>query len=246
MGLYRVTLTGADRSVNPKDLVKVWETFPFVEWGILIGSSFGGTRFPSRMWIEQVIEERFRTDNKMPLALHVCGDRLRCIQMGRPDLLAMFGAKLSAFSRVQLNWHGEVQPPGTAERLLAAFCLMDVGGWDPEIILQLDGVNDEIGHALSRRFRVSGLFDQSHGAGVMPDEWPAPRSDMMCGYAGGLGPGSIVHQLGRIQGVVRPDRPFWIDMETRLFNDKYEFDLDRCRLVLESAREFVSTPANCN
>ena len=46
MKLQYVTMTGADESVDPKALIELSKEFPFVEWGILIGSQ-SGMRFPS-------------------------------------------------------------------------------------------------------------------------------------------------------------------------------------------------------
>lgn len=235
--LERVTLTGADNTVNPSDLREIHEQYPFVEWGILIGSNGACHRFPSVDWIHQLIEERVATNNTMRLALHVCGGRLRAIANGRPDIEDILGARLGAFSRVQLNWHGERQFREVSEKVLESFCKMDGGNWDPEIIFQLDGVNDELSAAPSRRYRCSGLFDKSHGAGVLPGQWSKSRHDMPCGWAGGLGPENVVEEFHKIRPMAYG--PFWIDMETKLYADDGRFDLSKCRSVLESMKPFV-------
>lgn len=234
--LETVTLTGADDSVDPRQLRKLSDEFPFVEWGILIGSNFGGTRFPSGGWIRNLIEERVGSNNTMHLSLHICGRWLREIAAGRSNLPECLGSDLYAFDRCQLNWHGERQAwSAIRTNILAAFYQLEP--WEPTIINQLDGVNDELLSEASRRFRVAGLFDASHGSGQKPGEWPKSRVDMQCGWAGGLGPDNVAAEIPRI--AEQAYGPFWIDMETKLFTGN-QFDLAKCRSVLEAVDEFVA------
>lgn len=52
MILDKVSITGADDSVNPKDLVELSEEFPFVEWAILLSKSrMRSNRYPSLNWM---------------------------------------------------------------------------------------------------------------------------------------------------------------------------------------------------
>ncbi len=47
MKIDKVTLTGADDSVRPAELVEISQQYPLVEWGILFSKSQQGTaRFP--------------------------------------------------------------------------------------------------------------------------------------------------------------------------------------------------------
>ena len=73
MPLTCVTITGADDLTDVGDLAILSHEFPFVEWGILIGSNEDVERFPSRMWIQQLIKAREGMNNEMRLSLHVCG-----------------------------------------------------------------------------------------------------------------------------------------------------------------------------
>lgn len=239
--LYRVTLTGADESIRPSDLIELSKEFPFVEWGILVGTSTGH-RMPGVEWINELCEVRLSLNNEMNLALHVCGKHLRGIASGKPTLEQLLDYRVCCFGRFQLNWHGDPWPRDVSEAVLQSFCRMAGADFDPEIIFQLDGVNDHLMVGAMRRFRVSGLFDRSHGAGVLPTEWPSPRNEFCCGYAGGLGPDNVVEQLNAIQRAVQPDRPFWIDMETKLYTDG-RFDLEKCRSVLSECAKFVEVGA---
>lgn len=231
--LETVTLTGADDSVSPHQLRELSEEFPFVEWGILIGSDSGHHRFPSLPWIANLIGEREKTNNTMKISLHICGRYLREIASGQSDLMRLLGPGLCAFSRCQLNWHAERQGQ-IAENILAAFC--HLSPWEPTIIFQMDGVNGDLASGCIRRFRCAGLFDRSHGAGVKPDLWPLALTYMQSGWAGGLGPDNVAEESPKIAEVA--NQPFWIDMETKLFTGQ-RFDLDKCRCVLEAMAPHV-------
>jgi hypothetical protein len=58
MQLKCVTLTGADDSILPEDLVALSRDFPFVEFGILFCRTFQGRRpgFPSEDWLRRLIK----------------------------------------------------------------------------------------------------------------------------------------------------------------------------------------------
>lgn len=229
-----VTLTGADDSVDPKSLAVLSKEFPFVEWGILIGSH-EGVRFPTRDWINRLVDLNCELgDGRMNLSLHICGRYLNSIADGRPLLLEELGPRLMSFSRCQLNWHGE-ERPAIQERILNAFC--EMFPWEPEIINQFDGVNDHLISAAMRRFRCAALFDQSHGAGVVPANWERGLSDICCGWAGGIGPDNVIECLDSIRD--KAVQPYWIDMETRLFTNG-NFDLSKCRSVLEQVIESIA------
>lgn len=221
-----ITLTGADDSVSPKQLAEISLEFPFVEWGILLGSG-EGIRFPSIDWINELIELQIDSHHAMNLSLHICGKYLRGIATSLPTPQDGLGPGLLAFQRCQLNWHGE-KWRSIEEHILSSFCRMFP--WEPEIIFQLDGINDQLMTAASRRFLCSGLFDLSHGAGILPDQWSDARYDIACGWAGGIGPENVIDCLDSI--AKKAKQPFWIDMETKLFTGD-QFDLTKCRAVLE-------------
>ena len=243
-----VTITGADDHTEPSELVDIWRHFPYVEWGILIGSGtrIGASwRFPSAGWIDRLVEARKQAGGTMRLSLHLCGDALRTVARGALGWLPEY-VSLRAFRRVQLNWHGMVQPEETAGNLLRAF---DGKMWDPQIICQLDGVvgnqwiADELVYARGKD-KVVGLHDRSHGAGVMPQDWALPSSTLDVGWAGGLGPDNLKYELPRIQHVALPDRPWWIDMETKVRTTSCRaLNLTAVIRCLELAQPYVSEAA---
>lgn len=253
-GLKVVTLTGADDSLGehgPSEMLKLSEEFPFVEWGILIGSKPGRSRFPGLAFFERLHEawaHRLESETEFRLSLHLCGSILDTVKRGR--LLLPTWVPWGIFRRVQLNWHAEelssVEWVNTL-KALAELGAASYQGLFEEAIFQVDGVNDldfesfdPNGEPRMIRPRLSGLFDTSHGAGRLPGGgWRKPiDGHKWCGYAGGLGPMNIAEELPKIQAAAG-DVPFWVDMETRLYDGRDQFDLGRCRAVLEACRPFV-------
>lgn len=240
MSLNCVTITGADDETDPEALLELSARYPFVEWGILIGSQIG-PRFPSVDWIQRLTQCRLNCNNAMRLSLHVCGRPLREIASGMSHLDRTLGPALYAFQRVQLNFNGLRMSDGVSENVLNAFCGLDGFGWDPTLIFQLDGVNDQLFRESSRRFACVGLLDQSHGAGILPSEWPTPHSLMGCGWAGGLGPENLEAEIPRIAAKVYRAFDYWIDMETQVRTDAGSaLDLARVEQCLQIASKYVA------
>lgn len=247
MVITGVTLTGADDKTNPEELIDLSAKFPFVEWGILVGSNGGKSRFPSGDWIYLLNECVSALHSKPRFALHVCGRLLRGM-LQDASCESSFGAALTdslhIFKRWQLNFHGEPITPAQGNNLRLALA----GGREQrEIIVQLDGVNNWVlDLLLSDGLRASGLYDTSHGAGVLPGEWPVPNAKWEIGYAGGLGPDNVVDELGLIAKSAK-DQRFWIDMETKLrttTGDGDKFDLWKCKRVLELCRSHFKSMAS--
>jgi len=240
--LDRVTITGADDSISPEDLLGLTVDYPFVEWGILVSKKQeGSSRFPSEDWIKRLVEIKRGQPNPHPsmrLSMHVCGRWVRQLMMGDGREFSMFLAgKWCAFERIQLNFHAE--PHQTVPAI-------DIwGGWNQDCfkgaqyIVQFDGVNEHMLHLLKNAgFDAVPLFDLSGGAGVLPEEWPKPVGNY-CGYAGGLSPDNLEEQLERISQVCGGG-PIWIDTETRVRSDHdRQFDLGLVRDFLEAARPWA-------
>lgn len=246
--LTGVTLTGADDTVQMKDLIALSNEFPFVEWGILISNHVDDRkrpRFPSWNWLKDM--PNYEGGN---FSLHICGSYLLDIwQMGIMPFNSRYEVDLQAkFSRAQLNFHGDAIEKddgidGEGYPTLS-FALSTDNDSDWEFIVQLDDVNNWVLDELKKdhpRLKLSGLYDCSHGAGIKPDKWPVPNSNWKVGYAGGLGPDDLEEDIKAILEVAG-DQPIWIDMETKIrsfVNGKDIFDLDKCRVALEKASKFI-------
>ncbi len=234
-----VTLTGADDSVDPQELINLSFDFPFVEWGILIGTRAGLHRFPSMGWIGKLVKLKHENANRfhpIHLSLHICGRWLREIAKGTP---LSWPTEFLAFERCQLNWHGETQGD-ISSKIVQSF--QQLKGWNPTVIFQFDGVNDHLCAACAESLNVAALFDQSHGAGLLPERWNRAIPDFPCGHAGGLGADNVAVELPKIMPMVDKAQYAWIDMETKLFTGE-RFDLRECGSVLAQAAPFVEATA---
>lgn len=246
MNLDRVTITGADNSTTPESLALLTEKYPFVEWGILVSSSYrdaGGSRFPSHDWIRRL--QRITAGMEISLSLHVCGHWVRELLMGNSYIPEFM---LSGFQRIQLNFHAERTP---CDPRLCYNALLSLGA--PQFIFQIDGATGNA-HLESVTAEYDGdgraidavpLFDISGGAGILPTEWPKPQymnndvDHCYHGYAGGLGPENLAAQLPLI-GEAAGNTRIWIDMETRVRSaDDKKFDLAKVSRCLDIASPFV-------
>lgn len=237
--LKTVTITGADNSIRLDELFKLSDKFPFVEWGILVSRSSQGTpRFPSFLWMLELsdMNEARALDGKEPIKLscHLCGAYVRELLGGDDKFIKTELETIwDMFNRVQINTHGE--PHNTGFLFSDGLNLND--GDKKEWIFQFDNVNSEImEEAIHDGVNAAALFDLSHGAGVLPEDWPKPIHNIHCGYAGGLSPENLKNQIKIIEGVVGKT-PIWIDMETHVrSNGDLQFDLEKvekCLLIAE-------------
>lgn len=230
MHLDRVTITGADDSIEPENLIHLTEKYPFVEWGILFsGSRQGGPRYPSDDWVTKLVTLSHSLPN---LCAHLCGKWVRDLVLeGNATWWTKYDPGPSVFNRIQLNFHGQFHK--ACDRFPKK-----IKGFDHDFILQHDGVNDETILKLGADLRVFPLFDLSGGAGVVPDAWPKPIWKYQ-GYAGGLGPATLEPELVRIAAAAGDSR-IWIDMETRVRSDDDRlFDLGKVESCLRRAAPFV-------
>lgn len=238
-----VTITGADNTIDPSDLVKLSQDFPFVEWGILLSRKrMGESRYPSFTWMVD-LHSCTEMYPFLKLSCHLCGAYVREFIKGDVAFVEReIGAdKWNMFQRVQLNFHGIKH-----EHAEVLYALIRKSG--KEFIFQHDDVNQQIAFDAARRsHNVSILFDKSGGAGILPDKWPELLPDIKCGYAGGLGPDNLKSQIELIEGIVG-DTSIWIDMETKVRSftagvqtnvTKDIFDLDKVRQCLEIAKPFI-------
>lgn len=232
--LSMVTLTGAGNNIDPNDLLKISKLYPFVEWGILVKSEdfTAGNRFPNAQWVRELL---VTVQKKVNLSLHICPPLLDNIVY---DSNFTWHIPLN-YKRIQLNFHGQLVDPQFYPNILN-FCQNK----HFRTIVQLDDVNNDIlTFLLKNGVNATGLFDTSHGAGIRPTTWPQNdfQTDSI-GFAGGLGPETIVDDLEAIYGVFKTgkQKTFWIDMETNLFNHNGRFDLNICQNVLQKVTDMLS------
>lgn len=232
-----VTVTGADDSIRPEELVSVAKDYPFVEFGILLSKKQQGTkRFPSRNWLDELYI-LWRNENLL-LSGHLCGKWVRDLCLGTPSFFEEFGYTWKMFERFQLNFHAE---PHQVNDKQFSEILRQYLAYKP-IIFQMDGANEKVFNSLEARREIQAfpLFDLSGGTGLSPKEWPNQLPNTYCGYAGGLSPTNLQEQMERISEVA--SGPIWIDAETLLRSeDDMVFDLEKVRRFLETAKPWVKT-----
>lgn len=216
MNIKYCTITGADDKTDLDAMRKLQDDFPFVEWGILVGSpsNAGQPRWPCNRWVVDLFNYPGNGSfgaKYIRRAIHLCGQPLRELLLGNihdrfmPYALASRDQTIT----VQLNTHGERHDLSVAGIELIR---------DLQItpIVQLDGQNTHILTALRKACpNVRAIFDMSHGTGVLPQSWPFPIAGVHCTYAGGLSPvrlGDHLKQMEEMAGEVE----FSIDMETHV------------------------------
>ena len=245
MKLDLVTMTGADITTHPKDLLELSNKYPFVEWGILISknrSSINVPRYPSIEWVKNYLFE-FNQKGLDKLSCHICGSWVRDLLKGDDTVFQEMPFLLDIFNRFQLNFHAE-----KVSCDLGAFINLLNKYPTKHFIFQIDGENgnkifDEVlkTNSPGRNFDAYPLFDISGGQGILPDEWPSfIKSAGYNGYAGGLGPENLREQLEKIQDTVDEDDRIWIDMETKVrSNNDFTFDLEKVEKCLKIAKDFM-------
>jgi len=233
--LTTVTVTGADDSVRPEELVAIAAEYRFVEFGILFGNHPGTPRFPSLDWIAELHRKVRCAPCSVGLAVHLCGNSVTDFLSGYPTPVL----DNSLFARCQINTHAEERAFGV-ENVRRSVRYANIRG--ARVIFQLDGVNHGLLLAClgtKEPYHVAGLYDLSHGAGLLPEVWEKPIPGVACGYAGGLSPGNVAEQVKKIS-LVAGDAPFWIDAETHLRSENdASFNLVKVERFLEAARPYV-------
>lgn len=228
--LTRVTITGADDQVDPRELVAFSTRYPFVEWGVLFSTSRAGqSRYPTEDWVWSLARAVGR--RPVHLAAHLCGacarDTLNGVRSRIDDLPL-------TFDRIQLNGY---------EELTDAFCGMVSSPTDeagPEYILQARTPEGLATATRDRRRlrRGSILVDPSGGRGLdaRPMWADVETGDGWIGFAGGITPSNVVGAVASLTR--RKSGPFWIDMESGVRRDD-RFDLALAVEVLARAEPFV-------
>lgn len=239
---------GADDSVDPNLLGVYSHLYPLVEFGVLFRPDKEGTpRYASPEWVSKLALVAAKSQGKMKLAAHLCGDRVNEVLKGDGSFLQTLPS--SGFQRVQINATA-VNGVDTSRLTESVDALLSLTSKYPmlEFILQkneetkplwngiLQSSTEEAGGAGRLPENVSMLVDESKGTGVAASSWPKPPVEYEIGYAGGIGPSNIVTVL---QDVLEAGdgRSVWIDMESSLRstkNGKDVFDMDKCFQVIEA------------
>lgn len=237
-----VTITGADDKVDVGWLVDTSRKYPFVEWGILIGSGdrYGTPRYPSQEWTLDAVRVLGRSGSHF--AVHLCGtlskgyqDESESHQLAIRSILFM--ALVPQQVRVQLN--------GTrTKRFKTSIPFVE------HIMVAKDVGQAQIYSNSAGTFESSVLIDASGGRGVAVDlgalkEEVVSNLDMFhrgckIGLAGGIDVSSVQYAINDVivmSEVIGGSRR-WVDLETGARTNN-EFDKDKVIAILEAAKEVL-------
>jgi hypothetical protein len=236
MKLKYVTLTGADDTVDPAALLDLSEKYPFAEWAILFSQSKSDVpRYPSLDWVSRLVDAAASLP-EANLSAHLCGKWVDDAMRGTFAFFDQKGMDL-VWSRFQLNMgHSRVRQAVKSETLLAGLPV----GSSPIFGGNYDGIELDVKRLADKGVAV--LFDASGGKGLETKVWPKAIDGLFCGYAGGLGPDTVVAELDRIAEAAG-DATVWIDMESRVrtkADGKDVFDLAKCEQVLRACKPWVA------
>lgn len=243
MNLTKVTITGADDSVNPFDLIEISKKYPFVEFGILLSKKHiaaGAPRFPTTNWTSSL--GCYAHKHGIKLSAHICGKWVRDIMVGDWAILNEGHiVLLNACDRIQFNFNAATHA-FDADAFLDHVGKIQMRMELSQYIFQHDGVNNHCLKAAERAgMNAVPLFDLSGGTGALPLHWPSSSGfDHGCGYAGGLSPENVADQLAKIEKVCG-DKEIWIDVETKVRSaDNLHLDLGKVDAFLRAASGFVN------
>lgn len=234
MKLNRVTITGADNNTDINEMLEISKQYPFVEWGILFSPKrIGEERYPDMKWVGKLAETFFK-DTRLNLSAHLCGGYTREMLMGKSELINNnLKDYLTIFMRRQLNFNSsknEVDLYGFFKLLERAPIL--------SFILQQNNANFKICQDVRNRKmqNIAFLYDSSGGRGTIASQWKQPFDGFFTGYAGGLSPENLGHELRKIEEVVG-DNEIWIDTESRVRTNGV-LDMDKVKQFLEIASKY--------
>lgn len=216
-----LTLTGIDASVDMDAAQRLWDRYPLVEFGVLVGSKSGTARhnrYPSLATVKRWRD--MAASRGKAMALHLCGPYSRAVMQGTigPAL------ELSAgFQRVQVN--------ATSYNYDQIVQFAEAPECDSVIPQRRypPGSEPPLNHP-----KVEYLQDLSGGRGRSDfTSCPAPTDPRArWGYAGGLGPANIGQAI-KFTDEFDSFRT-WLDMEPGIRTPEDWMDLDRATAVCEA------------
>lgn len=226
------TFTGVDHKTDLSKLIKISTTYPFVEWGFLFSLANGLSRFCSDTMIINTLST---LPSSVLTSVHFCGKSVIALLNENAESVnnLLQAILLRNNTRIQLNFNYQYCDDDfipLLQQFLTKYPHLHV-------ITQYNDNNSEVYAHFTQFNNFELLFDQSGGRGISANDWPTPISNIVCGYAGGLGVDNIDEQLMLIKQVVA-DKPYWIDMENKLrtFDENHIdwLDLNKCANVARS------------
>jgi hypothetical protein len=233
MKIDRVTISGADDTVNVSELLRLQRKYPFVEWGVLVSKKrMGQKRYPTEQWIKSLPYE-------LRLSMHFCGEIGRqFVNKPTPELL--FSPNGDHWERTQLNFSFKEDTDYTDN--LFSIALAAAATPNKSIVLAYNKSSKKNLDSFIKSFpslpeNVHFLYDSSGGRGTEIKSFSKPLINYT-GYAGGLNPENVFTICETLTNMEWEDN-VWIDMESGVRTNDV-FDLSKAESVLKTCSTFIN------
>lgn len=228
MTLKRCTLAGVDESTPLFELAVISDLHSYAEWAFLYSPGKQGSRgrYPTVDRIERGLRE---LPAYVHLALHVRDAAVAQLLDKERVVTGLLRQLAERGGRAQLD--GDLSE-GLVDPRALRMLILD----HPSVhfILRHNEKTAAAAAALAGVPNLAILYDVSRGRGVRSESWPMAPSTHRCGYAGGLGPETLLKSLALIYQAAGHEE-FWIEMEDQLRDGNDRFDLSAARACLEIA-----------
>ena len=245
MMLKRITCSGANEYTDAEELVKVIGSYNKAELGIQVSGKKGGFGTARYWWIQTLYLLQYDQARPMDIALHVNSDWVeRFCQGDIPEELKKFldmrrKSGEPFIGRVQLNFKIGREKTPDLKKLLDAIAECQGGPQEEKhrFIFSYNEANAEfINEVYKTGLKFDLLYDNSHGEGIEPEDYPKPvYRNIEQGYAGGLSPENVEAKLWKISKEVPVGFVFNIDAEGRLKGEDGHLSLKKCEEYLKKA-----------
>lgn len=237
--LERISFIGVDERTDLNAVLNMKNgvnhiRFP-LEFGVLFSKSkqaTGNNRYPSTTLVKQIGR---KLHGRVKTSLHLCGSSVQEFL----NLDEEYRDIIKYYDRVQLNFRIK-NPDDINEIFDMATKIVDAAeAFDKPLIIQYnknkaglveyilsEGVPSDLIHV---------LFDASGGYGVELTNPLPVFDDVLCGYAGGIGPDTVQDILSKIYDANYVDSIFYIDMESKIRTEDDWFSIEKCERVVENA-----------
>lgn len=237
MKITKVMIAGVDNQTSIKELEKIYNEFPFVEWGVLYSSAKNRARYPNKEFIDELCDA-----NAGEMSAHFCGSYSRDIlENGNFDDANDLHDK---FTHIQLNYnfHTRVKYWNTYH------VIKFLTTYERIVILQNNKSNHNYLIPIYKQFenidivdanyKLKILQDASGGRGKEITHIPKPSFHCNYGIAGGINEDNIVKIAKKVIEFNAPNQS-WLDLESGARTDN-KFDTEKVKRILNKVQSFIN------